>query len=193
MIHRLYFKRVFDVITAICSLAIFFIPFIFIVFIYLLANERPIFFIQKRTGFKGRAFDVFKFRTLTTGEKPDLNSRRFLLGDILRFFSIDELPQLWNVLKGDMSVIGPRPLPVDYLTLYSNEQLTRHNVRPGITGWAQVKGRHAISWEKKFELDIYYVTHISFGLDMVILFKTIVLLLSFKKDNSLKEEKFRGS
>ena len=119
--------------------------------------------------------------------------RRFLLGDILRYLSLDELPQVWNVLKGDMSFIGPRPLPTEYLSLFSQEQQMRHTIKPGITGWAQVNGRHSISWQQKFELDNYYLAHLSFGLDLTIFYKTIVLLLSFNKDQSLAEEKFKGN
>lgn len=106
---------------------------------------------------------------------------------------MDELPQLWNVLKGEMSLVGPRPLPVEYEKFFSTEQQRRLVVKPGITGWAQVNGRHSISWKEKLELDGYYVNNISFKLDLLILFKTLVLVLSFKKDRSLEEDKFTGN
>lgn len=185
-------KRWFDVSMSVLLMTVLSVPILVIVVLYLVRLQFPIFFIQKRVGWNGQVFDLYKFRTLKNGEGAEVNSRRFLWGDLLRFLSLDELPQLWNVLKGDMSFIGPRPLPVEYLTLYSVEQFKRHQVRPGITGWAQVNGRHSISWQSKFELDNYYVNHVSFRLDMLILFKTVVLLLSFRKDKSLAEEKFKG-
>ncbi len=152
----------------------------------------PVFFIQERTGKSNKPFQLFKFRTLkSTGSS--LAERRFWLGDFLRATSLDELPQLINVLKGEMSLIGPRPLPVEYLSLMNDEQKKRHQVKPGITGWVQVNGRNAISWHEKFELDNYYVKHVSFLLDVKIVFKTIQLLLSFKKDISLSERKFTGN
>lgn len=186
-------KRWFDVSMSVLLMTVLSVPILVIVVLYLVRLQFPIFFIQKRVGWNGQVFDLYKFRTLKNGEGAEVNSRRFLWGDLLRFLSLDELPQLWNVLKGDMSLIGPRPLPVEYLTLYSVEQFKRHQVRPGITGWAQVNGRHSISWQSKFELDNYYVNHVSFRLDMLILFKTLVLLLSFRKDKSLAEEKFMGN
>jgi lipopolysaccharide/colanic/teichoic acid biosynthesis glycosyltransferase len=152
----------------------------------------PIFFFQERIGKDGNPFRIVKFRTLKDIPSSGLK-RKFRLGNLLRFFSLDELPQLWNVLKGEMSLIGPRPLPTEYLPFYSVEQLKRHYVRPGITGMAQVSGRHSISWQQKFKLDIDYVQHISFGLDLQLYFRTIALLLSFRKDNSLEEEKFKGN
>ena len=152
----------------------------------------PIFFFQERTGIQGKPFRLIKFRTLKS-IGSSLEERRFWLGDFLRATSLDELPQLINVLKGEMSLIGPRPLPVEYLALMSDEQKKRHLVKPGITGWAQVNGRNAISWQEKFALDNYYVKHVSFLLDVKIVFKTIQLLLSFKKDISLSEQKFTGN
>ena len=111
---------------------------------------------------------------------------------MLRASNLDELPQLWNVLKGEMSLIGPRPLPVEYLPLFSEEQKKRFEVKPGITGWAQVNGMHSVPWKQKLELDNYYVDHVSLMLDIRIVIKTLVLFLSFKKDRSLEEEKFTG-
>lgn len=136
---------------------------------------------------------MWKFRTLSVDENKDLQQRRFILGDVLRKTSLDELPQLWNVLNGEMSLVGPRPLPVEYDQLFSEEQRKRLEVKPGITGWAQVHGRHSISWKEKLDLDNWYVKNISFIIDMQILYKTVVLLLSFKKDRSLEEEKFTGT
>jgi lipopolysaccharide/colanic/teichoic acid biosynthesis glycosyltransferase len=135
---------------------------------------------------------MWKFRTLSMDEQLPLTERNFIWGKLLRFTSLDELPQLWNILRGEMSFIGPRPLPEEYLPLYSEEQIRRHDVKPGVTGWAQVNGRNSISWQKKFELDIYYVNNVSLKLDFAILIKTLVLILSFEKDVSLSEEKFKG-
>src|SRR5690606_17257263 len=114
-------------------------------------------------------------------------TRRFWLGDVLRFLSLDELPQLINVLKGDMSLVGPRPLPATYLDRFTPAQRRRHTVRPGITGWAQVNGRHAIPWDEKFKLDLYYIDNWSLGFDVRILFRTLVVVLAFRKDTSLEE------
>lgn len=165
--------------------------FFLIFLLYLLSFQFPFFFWQERIGKDLKTVEVVKFRTLAdvTGTTQE---RRFLLGDVLRYLSLDELPQVWNVLKGEMSFIGPRPLPKEYLPLFTSQQLKRHSVRPGITGWAQVNGRHSISWAQKFELDLHYIKHISLSLDTLILFKTMVLLFSFRKDKSLSEEKFTG-
>lgn len=190
--YRTFGKRWLDVSLAILGLLVLGVLILVIIGVYTLSFQFPVFFIQERIGRKGEVFDMYKFRTLKNDPSVDLNSRRFLFGDLLRFLSLDELPQLWNVIKGDMSIIGPRPLPIEYLPLFSKEQLLRHQVRPGITGWAQISGRHSLSWKKKFEMDVYYVHNISFRLDALILFKTIVLLLSFKKDKSLAEERFKG-
>lgn len=138
----------------------------------------PVLFRQKRPGLNGVTFEIVKFRTMTDGRDseggllPD-EQRLTAFGKFLRAASLDELPGLWNVLKGDMSLVGPRPLLVEYLPLYSNRQARRHEVRPGITGWAQVNGRNAISWEEKFKLDVWYVDNQSFWLDIKILFLTV--------------------
>ena len=136
---------------------------------------------------------MWKFRTLSLDERLPVTDRSFMWGKFLRFTSLDELPQLWNILRGEMSFVGPRPLPEEYLSLYSKEQIKRHEVKPGVTGWAQVNGRNSIPWKKKFELDLYYVDNISFKLDLMILIKTLAVMLSFKKDVSLEEEKFKGN
>lgn len=137
----------------------------------------PVLFVQIRAGFRGQLFRMVKFRTMSNECNaegillPDAD-RLTTLGRFLRNTSLDELPEFWNVLRGDMSIVGPRPLLPEYLKLYSDEQARRHDVRPGITGWAQVNGRNAISWEKKFELDVWYVDHRSFWLDLKILLLT---------------------
>jgi sugar transferase EpsL len=159
---------------------------------YGLTGEFSILFLQERIGRNGKPFTLWKFRTLSSDQNKPLHFREFGWGNFLRQSNLDELPQLWNVLKGEMSFIGPRPLPVEYSTLFSVEQNQRHKVRPGITGWAQVCGKNSISWQEKFELDLYYVNNISFLLDLKILLKTFILVLSFKKDTSLHEKKFTG-
>lgn len=188
-----FVKRALDL--ALAGLLILGLSWVFLLIIlaYLAGNHRPILFIQPRIGWNEKIFSLIKFRTLAEDDRLPPDQRRFSFGDFLRRTSLDELPQLWNVLKGDMSFIGPRPLLVEYLPLFSPEQRKRHDIRPGITGWAQVNGRHSISWSEKFKLDLYYLHHISFLLDVKIFFKTIRLLLSFKKDTSLREKKFTGN
>lgn len=162
---------------------------------------RPVLFKQQRPGLHGEPFYIYKFRTMTDarddqGELLPDEQRMTKVGSFIRKTSIDELPQLINVLKGDLSLVGPRPLLMEYLPLYSEEQKKRHLVKPGITGWAQVNGRNAISWEAKFKLDVWYVENQSFKLDMYILYKTFINVLN-RKDVSAKDhvtmEKFRGS
>lgn len=184
-------KPILDVLLALIILILLSWLFAIIMLIYMMMLELPILFRQERMGKSEKSFKMLKFRTLKV-EGNNLSDRKFAMGNFLRATSLDELPQLFNVLKGDMSLIGPRPLPVEYGTLYSSDQRKRFAVKPGITGWTQVNGRHGIPWTRKFELDNYYVAHQSFGLDMEILFKTLVLLLSFKKDISLHEEPFTG-
>ena len=186
-------KHILDYILSLLLLLVFSGLIILIFIIYSFALQFPVLYRSLRVGRNGKPFTFWKFRTLSVDTNANLQERKFLIGSFLRFTNLDELPQLWNVLKGDMSVVGPRPLPIEYLPLFSKDQIVRHHVLPGITGWAQVNGRHSISWQQKFELDKYYVKHISFGLDLLILFKTIVLLLSFRKDKSLTEEKFKGT
>lgn len=159
---------------------------------YLINGHKQIFFLQERIGHNERTFTVFKFRTLKPDDSIPLQERQFLLGRFLRFTSLDELPQILNILKGNMSFIGPRPLPTNYLPLFSDAQRARHSVLPGITGWAQVNGRHSISWKAKFRYDHYYVQHLSFCLDIKILVRTAGLVLFPKKDMSLVEQEFRG-
>jgi lipopolysaccharide/colanic/teichoic acid biosynthesis glycosyltransferase len=185
-------KRILDWILVFVSIILVGWLFVLIVLVYVVTFGYPIFFFQERVGRDNKVFQLMKFRSLLNTDKP-LEERRFWLGDFLRFFSLDELPQIWNVCKGEMSFIGPRPLPTGYLSLMTEEQQKRHLILPGITGWTQVNGRHSLSWKQKFEFDIYYVAHLSLRLDLLILFKTIVVLLSFRKDRSLAEEKFSGS
>ncbi|WP_447637976.1 sugar transferase [Flavobacterium microcysteis] len=176
--YKRYIKRIIDfslsLLGFICLLPIFLIIAIFLFF----ANQGKPFFVQKRPGKSGKIFKIVKFKTMNDKKDkqgkllPDAD-RLTKIGAFVRKTSLDEIPQLINVIKGDMSLIGPRPLLVHYLHLYSDFQNRRHEVKPGITGWAQVNGRNAISWDKKFELDVWYVDNISFKLDMKILFMTV--------------------
>jgi undecaprenyl phosphate N,N'-diacetylbacillosamine 1-phosphate transferase len=191
MFYKSYGKGILDWLTAFLLLLAVSWLYLIIAAVYIMLWEFPIFFKQKRIGKNNLQFWMSKFRTLSLDEQLPVTERNFAWGKFLRFTSLDELPQLWNVLRGEMSFIGPRPLPEEYLPLYSKEQIRRHDVKPGITGWAQVNGRNSISWQKKFELDIYYVNNISFKLDLIILIKTLVLILSFERDVSLMEDKFR--
>lgn len=187
-------KRYFDVLIGILLSILFSWVFVFILLIYILSFQYPFFFLQQRIGYQGRPFTMIKFRTLNADANLSLLQRRFWLGNALRFFSLDELPQLLNVLRGDMSMVGPRPLPVEYRSLMNEKQQRRHSLRPGITGLTQInRGRHQISWQKKFDLDVKYVDHVSFFLDMTVIIKTIFLLLTPKQDVSLNEEKFKGN
>ena len=185
-------KRAFDLLLVAFSIVLFLWLLVLIIIGYIITSELPILYKSVRMGKSGVPFSMLKFRTLSGNENLPLDKRRFTLGSILRLTNLDELPQLWNVLKGEMSFIGPRPLPVEYRELFSVEQNQRHMVRPGITGWAQVCGKNSISWQQKFELDLYYVNNISFLVDLKILLKTFILVLSFKKDTSLHEKKFTG-
>ena len=171
-------KRLFDFILVVLSLSIL-LPVVFILGCYVKKKlGSPILFRQKRPGLSGKTFEMLKFRSMRDALDeqgsvlPD-SERLTSFGEKLRSSSLDELPGLWNVLKGDMSLVGPRPLLVEYLPLYSQEQARRHDVRPGITGWAQVHGRNAISWEDKFKLDVWYVDNQSFWLDLKILLLTV--------------------
>lgn len=184
-----FIKPIFDFVISL-SLLVIVSPVVFMVAIVLFpsTNGRP-FFTQQRPGKAQRIFKLIKFRTMR--DAYDVNGvplpdkeRITKVGRFIRSTSIDELPQLINVLKGDMSLVGPRPLLVKYLPLYNKEQARRHDVKPGITGWTQVNGRNSISWEKKFELDVWYVDHLNFFLDIRILFLTIVKVIKFKDIDS---------
>ena len=194
------FKRFVDIVISSIALAVF-SPVLFAVN-RKIAKElgKPVLFRQKRPGLNGNIFEMLKFRSMldTVDENgkslPD-SERLTSFGHKLRSSSIDELPGLWNVLKGDMSLVGPRPLLVEYLPLYSPEQAKRHNVRPGITGWAQINGRNALSWEEKFELDVWYVENQSFWLDFKILLLTVKKVFikeGISADGEVTMSKFRG-
>ncbi|MFZ8100981.1 sugar transferase [Staphylococcus cohnii] len=194
-------KRIFD-ITLSCLILLFASPLI--VFTYILViicMGKPAIFKQLRPGYLGKVFNIYKFRTMlnTTDVNGNLlpnEERRHPIGNFIRKTSLDELPQLINVVKGDISLVGPRPLLMDYLPLYNEFQRKRMNVKPGITGWAQINGRNAISWEKKFELDVWYVENQSLKLDLFILYKTVVNVMKrkdiYSKDNK-PVEKFTGT
>ena len=171
-------KRLFDITVAILGLTVAAVPLMILVALIRLKLGSPVLFRQVRPGLNGRPFMMVKFRTMTDSRGPDgellpdaVRLTRF--GRFLRSTSLDELPELWNVLKGDMSLVGPRPLLMEYLPLYSAEQARRHEVRPGITGWAQVNGRNALSWDERFKLDVWYVDHHSLWLDLRILGLTL--------------------
>ena len=171
-------KRLFDIVASIAILTIFSLPLLVLVGLVRIRLGSPVFFTQVRPGRGGKLFRLIKFRTMTDARGPNGEllpdaDRLTPFGRLLRSTSLDELPELWNVIKGEMSLVGPRPLLVEYLPRYSPAQARRHDVRPGITGWAQVNGRNAISWEEKFKLDIWYVDNQGFWLDLRILWLTL--------------------
>jgi len=177
-IYSEIFKRGMDFLVALIALIVLLPVILILIFLLLITGHKKFFFVQQRVGYKEKLFYLVKFRSMT--EAKDVNGvllsdeiRLTNFGKWMRKTSLDELPQLFNVLKGDMSIIGPRPLLTQYLALYSEEQKKRHWVRPGITGWAQVNGRNAISWHKKFELDVWYIKNINLLLDLKIFFMTI--------------------
>jgi len=191
MVYQKYFKRFFDFILAL-FLIILTSPLILSISVLLFfMNSGKVFFIQPRPGKNEKIFFIIKFRTMNekkneNGELLPDNERITLIGRFIRRNSIDELPQLVNVLNGDLSLIGPRPLLVDYLPLYNDFQRRRHEARPGITGWAQINGRNAITWNEKFKLDIWYVDNLSFFLDIRILFLTVKKVLKSENVNTNK-------
>ena len=175
-------KRLFDVVVSACALLVLALPLLVVIWMVRRKLGSPVFFTQVRPGMHGKPFKMVKFRSMTSergtdGELLPDAERLTPFGRFLRSTSLDELPELWNVLKGDMSLVGPRPLLMEYLPLYSPEQARRHAVRPGVTGWAQVNGRNAISWEEKFALDTWYVDHQSLLLDIRILWLTVKKVL----------------
>ncbi|MGA9398368.1 MAG: sugar transferase [Anaerolineaceae bacterium] len=192
-------KRLFDLFIAIPALIILSPLFLLISIAILLSAGSPVLFIQARPGYHSIIFRVIKFRTMHITDASDLpkddGDRLFTLGRFLRATSLDELPELINILLGEMSWVGPRPLLVQYLKLYTPEQARRHNVLPGITGWAQVNGRNILSWEEKFKYDVWYVDHWSFGLDLRILLKTVGKVIKREGINqagSATAEEFKG-
>src|SRR5690554_6337472 len=194
-------KRLFDIVASLTAL-ILLSPVLLIV--ALLVRQKlgsPVLFRQVRPGLQGKPFEMIKFRTMLNAYdehgQPLPNEQRLTpFGKILRSTSLDELPELWNVLKGDMSLVGPRPLLMEYLPLYSKHQARRHEVRPGVTGWAQVNGRNAISWEEKFDYDVWYVDHQTFWLDVKILLLTVKKVFvreGISSSENVTMPKFRGS
>lgn len=169
-------KRLLDILLAGTGLAVLIVPMLAIGLLVRCNMGGPVLFRQMRPGLNQRPFAMLKFRTMRDGSEPDAE-RLTRLGRMLRASSLDELPELWNVLKGEMSIVGPRPLLMDYLTLYTAKQARRHEVRPGLTGLAQVSGRNAISWRRKFALDVWYVDHRSLGLDIKIIGLTFFKIL----------------
>ncbi|BAO79982.1 sugar transferase involved in lipopolysaccharide synthesis [Serpentinimonas raichei] len=175
-------KRLFDLVLSALGLLALALPLLLLIWQVRRKLGSPVFFRQVRPGLRGQPFQMVKFRTMTDARGPDGQLlpdtvRLTPFGRWLRATSLDELPELWNVLKGDMSLVGPRPLLMEYLPLYTPEQARRHEVRPGITGWAQVNGRNAIGWEDKFKLDLWYVDHRSLWLDIKILWLTVKKVL----------------
>lgn len=199
--HSIFFKRLIDLVLSFVLLIMFLPLLIVISLVLLIANEGKPFYLQKRPGKNEKIFTLIKFKTMN--DNKDKNGvllppeqRVTSLGRVIRALSIDELPQLINVLKGDMSLIGPRPLLVEYLPLYDDFQRQRHKVLPGITGWAQVNGRNVISWEKRFEFDVYYANNISFALDIKIVWLTLKKVITregVNKSENITMEKFEGS
>lgn len=170
-------KRVFEIAVVLLTAGVW-VPLLALALLAVrVALGRPILFVQERTGLGGRPFRLVKLRTMREGDGPD-DERLTRTGRWLRAASLDELPELWHVLRGEMSLVGPRPLPVHYLPRYTPEQARRHEVRPGITGWAQVNGRNTLTWEQKFEYDVWYVDHRSFWLDLKILWRTVWQVLA---------------
>jgi len=194
-------KRVFDVAVTLIGLAVLAPVLLVVAGLVGWKMGSPIFFCQTRAGKNGERFRLVKFRTMrdATDSAEEFvadGERMTALGTSLRKWSLDELPELWNVLKGDMSLVGPRPLLVEYLPLYTDEQLRRHTVRPGITGWVQVNGRNALSWDKKFEFDLWYVDNQSFWLDLKIMLLTVAHLVrprGISQDGQATMESFRGT
>ena len=194
-------KRLFDFFVALAALLTL-LPVLLVLYVIIaIKMGLPVFFVQARPGMQGNIFKMVKFRSMTDAKGTDgvllPDAQRLpAFGKMLRATSLDELSELWNVLKGEMSLVGPRPLLIEYLDKYTHEQARRHLVRPGMTGWAQVNGRNAISWEDKFALDTWYVDNRSFWLDIKILFMTVKQV--FKRDNISQDghvtmEKFKGS
>lgn len=201
MIYKNGIKRAMDFLIALAALAVLFLPLAALALALAVANRGTPFFRQVRPGKGGKLFRILKFKTMNDAVGPDGRllpdaERLTRAGSLVRSLSLDELPQLVNVLLGQMSLIGPRPLLPEYLPLYSAEQARRHDVRPGITGWAQVNGRNAISWERKFEYDVWYVDHVTFCLDSKIVLMTLVNIArrqGINAEGSATMEKFTGT
>lgn len=200
-LYRNFFKRLIDFCISLIVFTIALPLFIIIILLLLIFNNGSVFFFQIRPGKNAKLFKVIKFKTMNDLKAKDGSllpdaERLTSLGKFIRKTSLDEIPQLLNVVKGDMSLIGPRPLLMEYLPLYNETQKRRHEVRPGITGWAQVNGRNAISWEQKFEYDIWYINNISFLLDIKILWMTVMKVFKsegISAEGHVTAEKFRGT
>lgn len=201
MIYKRIIKPVFDFCFAVVLLSSLTPILLILLFFVLFQNNGAPFFSQTRPGKNGKLFTIYKLKTMldtrsnSGGLLPD-NQRTTPIGSVIRKLSLDELPQLWNILKGDMSFVGPRPLLPEYLPLYSKEQEKRHEVKPGITGWAQVNGRNTISWKQKFDYDLWYIQHQSFILDIKILGMTLTKVFKTKDVNStglITMEPFNGN
>lgn len=201
LLYKVFFKRFIDIFATLIAISLLILPLLVVCIFSTILMGRPIMFKQKRIGYKEKEFFIYKFRTMTNcvdegGKFLSDGLRLTKYGKFLRASSLDELPGLLNVLKGEMSLVGPRPLLVEYLPLYSDEQSVRHTVLPGVSGWAQVKGRNAISWKEKFELDSYYIKNMGFIFDMKILLLTVIKVV--KKDgiaaqNHVTMKKFTGN
>lgn len=198
--YRLFFKRIIDISLSLIFIFLFWWLYIVVAILVRVKLGSPILFKQARPGLNNKIFQMYKFRTMTDKKDKDGNllpdsERLTKFGKFLRSTSLDEIPEFFNILKGDMSLIGPRPLLVKYLERYSEEQLRRHNVRPGISGWAQVNGRNTISWEDKFKYDIEYVDKLSFLLDLKIIILTIKKVLirdGISQVGNATMEEFKG-
>lgn len=199
--YKHFFKRLIDFILSLIALIVL-SPILLIVALLVRTKlGSPVIFKQERPGLNEKIFTLYKFRTMTDAKDEQGNLlpdkiRLTKFGKLLRSTSLDELPELFNILKGDMAIVGPRPLLVRYLPLYNEHQKHRHDVRPGFTGWAQCNGRNAISWEEKFDLDVYYTKHVSLLLDIKIILKTVKVVLfreGISSETSVTMEEFRGS
>ena len=180
--YKLFFKRFFDFILSLIAIIMLSPVYLIVIVLVRIKLGSPVFFTQKRPGKDEKIFKMYKFRTMTNEVDENGNllpddKRLTKFGKLLRSTSLDELPELFNILKGDMSIVGPRPLLVEYLPYYKVDERQRHNVRPGLTGWAQVNGRNAVSWERKFELDCYYVSNISLWLDFKVVISTVMKII----------------
>jgi lipopolysaccharide/colanic/teichoic acid biosynthesis glycosyltransferase len=195
------FKRLFDIVITFILCMLFFPVLFAVALLVRMTLGSPIFFRQTRPGLHGKPFQIIKFRTMRNafdvqGEPLADDRRMTWLGALLRSTSLDELPELWNVFRGDMSLVGPRPLLMEYLPLYNEEQARRHTIKPGLTGWAQVNGRNAISWDEKFKLDVWYVDNQSLWLDIKILLLTVKKVLmrdSISAEGHVTIEPFKGT
>lgn len=191
--YRKFFKRFFDVVLSACALIVLSPVLLVVAVLVRVKLGSPVIFCQERPGKDEKIFKMYKFRSMTdardeNGELLPDAERLTKFGRVLRSTSLDELPELWNILKGDMSIVGPRPLLVEYLPRYNEEQRRRHDVRPGMTGWAQVHGRNALSWEERFAYDVEYVGRMSFFLDVKIIFLTVAIVLRRQGIHSASSE-----